>query len=109
MKLSVEGKYIIGNGVRIQATHSVLQAIQVNDRVYVIYDYMEFKQKPSRNLFAYDLTGKELWRAQDIGWEAVDGYTRFIAETPLTVYNFACFICIINEANGHVISTEFTK
>lgn len=110
MKLAVENGFVIGNGARVRATHTVTHAIQVENRIYVIYDYMEFPQKqPARNLFAYDLCGNELWRAQDIGCGSVDAYTNFIAEKPLTVYNFGCFICIVNEIDGQIVSTHFTK
>ena len=110
MKLIVDNGYILAGGGRIKATNTVLAAIQVGSRVYVIYDYMEFPSKlPARNLFAYDLAGNEVWRANDIGCGGVDAYTNFIAEQPLTVFNFGCYICVIDEANGNVVSTQFTK
>ena len=110
MKLTVDNNCILANGGRIKAAHEVLQAVQVGVRVYVIYDYMEFPNElPARNLFAYDLTGAELWRAQDIGCGSIDAYTNFIAEEPLTVYNFGCFICVVSEDNGYILSTQFTK
>jgi hypothetical protein len=110
MKLTVADGHVLADGGRIKATHSVLQAVQVANRVYVIYDYMEFPRKlPARNLFAYDLSGNELWRAPDIGCGPLDAYTNFVSERPLTVFNFACYICVIDEANGQVVSSNFTK
>ncbi|WEN15457.1 hypothetical protein PY254_01915 [Rhodanobacter sp. AS-Z3] len=110
MKLTVEDGYIVADGGHIWAGHAVLEAIQVGVRVYVIYDYMDFpRQHPARNFFAHDLAGNTLWRVADIGGGAVDAYTHFISAQPLTVFNLAGCECIIDEANGQVLSTRFTR
>lgn len=111
MKLLVESGHIIHSRGFVPASLPVLDAHEIDDTVIVIYDYMSFPRgEPSRNLFAYSVhTGKELWRAEDIGAGAVDGYTSVISESPLIVGNFACFTCHIDLQTGKVISKVFTK
>jgi uncharacterized Fe-S cluster-containing radical SAM superfamily enzyme len=110
MKLSFESDVVVTSQGRIIAPYVVLDAREVEGRVFVLYDYMDFPRgEPSRNLFAYDQKGNELWRAEDIGFGAIDGYTNIISESPLTVGNFACFECTIDMNTGKVLDKSFTK
>ena len=111
MQVPVESGQIIHSRGAIPATFPVLDAREIDDLVVVVYDYMAFpSNEPSRNLFAYSsATGKELWRADDIGAGATDGYTGVISESPLVVGNFACFDCHIDIQTGKVVSKVFTK
>jgi hypothetical protein len=110
MKLPVRDGWIEADGFRFKGEYPVLHATLVNDRVVVIYDWMAFDRGvPARNLFCYDRSGSEIWRAQDIDWGAVDAYTNVTQENPLWVSNFAGFNCRIDEATGHVLAMDFTK
>jgi hypothetical protein len=111
MHVSVESGQLIFSRGSIPALFPVLEAREIGDIVVVLYDYMAFpRNEPSRNLFAYSAqTRKELWRAEDIGAGAIDGYTNFITEAPLVVGNFACFNCQIDVQTGKVVSKVFTK
>jgi hypothetical protein len=111
MQLSARSGQIIHSQGSIQAAFPVLDAREIDDTIVVVYDYMSFPRgEPSRNLFAYSRrTGDELWRAEDIGAGAIDGYTGVISESPLIVFNFACFECRIDLQTGKVISKVFTK
>jgi hypothetical protein len=110
MKLAIEGNSIVHSRGRIKVTYPIFEAREIGDHVLVLYDYMAFPRgEPSRNLFAYDPTGKQLWRAEDIGFGATDGYTNIISETPLVVGNFACFNCTLDINTGKIIDKIFTK
>ena len=110
MKLEINGDCIVHSHGRIKATHPVFEAREIEGRILVLYDYMAFPRgEPSRNLFAYDSTGKQLWRAEDIGAGATDGYTVIISEAPLVVGNFACFDCTLDINTGKVVEKTFTK
>ena len=110
MKLAIDNNNIVFSRGRIKAAYPVFEAREIGERVLVLYDYMAFPRgEPSRNLFAYDLTGKQLWRAEDIGQGATDGYTNIISEVPLIVGNFACFNCTIDISTGKVLEKKFTK
>ncbi|TAM59434.1 MAG: hypothetical protein EPN49_10895 [Rhodanobacter sp.] len=111
MQVCVESGQLIYSRGSIPALFPVLDAREIGDAVVVLYDYMAFpRNEPSRNLFAYSSqTGKELWRAEDIGAGAIDGYTSFITEVPLVVANFACFNCQIDIQTGKVVGKAFTK
>lgn len=110
MKLEIDGNEIVHSRGRIPAPYPVLEAYEIEDRVLALYDYMAFPRgTPSRNLFAYDLAGNQIWRAEDIGLGATDGYTNIITEFPLVVGNFAGAACTIDPCNGKVINAAFTK
>ena len=110
MKLLVRDGWVEAEGLRFKGAYPVLHAFLVNDHVVVIYDWMVFDRgMPARNLFCYDKSGSEIWRAQDINWGAVDAYTNVTNEAPLWVSNFAGFNCRIDESTGHVLAMDFTK
>jgi len=88
----------------------VSDAIQIGDRVFVIFDSMRYPSMvPARNLRAYDLDKNELWAAALPTEEPAAAYIHFLSESPLTAWNFACFRCVIDEASGLLIETHFTK
>ncbi|WP_339465488.1 hypothetical protein [Pseudomonas sp. EA_65y_Pfl2_P74] len=110
MQLNVSGKRIFGNGISFEGEYPALQAVLINERVMVIFDWMAFERNiPARNLFCYDHFGNLLWRAPDIGMGAVDAYTGVMNEEPLWIGNFAGCSCRIDEASGQVLETRFTK
>lgn len=110
MKLRVHNQWIKGNGFRFEGRFPILEAVLIGSRVLVTYDWMSFpRDVAARNLFCYDLSGAELWRAQDIGMGATDAYTGISSELPLWAQNFAGAACRIDEATGAVLEQIFTK
>lgn len=110
MKLFVRDNWIEGDGVRFKGTHTVLEAVLLQERVLVTYDWMSFERgAAARNLFCYDKSGALIWRAEHIGMGDVDAYTGVLKESPLWVGNFAGFSCRIDEGTGKVIEKSFTK
>ena len=110
MKLSLRDNWIEGDGVRFRGTHPVLEAVLLQERVLVTYDWMSFTRgAAARNLFCYDKSGALVWRAEDIGLGDVDAYTGVLQESPLWVGNFAGFSCRIDEGTGKVVEKRFTK
>lgn len=64
MKLEVSDNEIKFSDGSMPALYSVLEAREIDGKIIVIYDYMEFpKNEPARNLFAYSKSGSEIWRA----------------------------------------------
>ena len=93
-----------------QLEKPVLKAAAIEDKVLVIFDYMAFpKDKPARNLVAYDRMKKEIWTAQNPNVGAADAYVTFIKEEPLEVWNFASYNCRIDIATGQLLRAEFSK
>ena len=110
MRLVVSGNWILGEGVRFEVDYPTLEAVMVNGRVLVTFDWMAFdRNERAQNLFCYDSSGNLLWRAPDIGMGAVDAYTGVTNEQPLWVGNFSGFDCRIDETSGQVLETRFTK
>jgi hypothetical protein len=110
MKLTIDGDVIITSQGRIKAPYPVIDAREIEGVALVLYNYMAFPlNKPARNLFAYDLSGNPMWRAEDIGYGATDAYTNIFSETPLVVGNFSCVDCTIDVATGKVLDKRFTK
>ncbi|MCU0117570.1 hypothetical protein N8H74_04855 [Pseudomonas sp. B2M1-30] len=110
MQLTVSGYWILGMGIRFEVEYPALEAVLVNERVLVTFDWMAFdRNAPAQNFFCYDSSGNLLWRAPGIGMGAVDAYTGVTNETPLWVGNFSGFDCRIDETSGRVLETRFTK
>ena len=110
MKIVFQGSCVSAPHGPIEVGYPVLDARLIVDKVLVLCDWMAFpKGVPARNLFAYGLAGKLLWRARDIGMGAVDAYTAITSESPLVAFNYACFACIIDPKTGEVTSKQFTK
>lgn len=110
MTLTVCGDEIVYSKGRIRAPYPILEVREIEGKVLALYDYMAFPRgEPARNLFAYDLSGNSIWRAEDIGFGATDAYANIISETPLVVGNFAGVTCTIDLQTGKVIETIFSK
>ena len=88
----------------------ILDARRIDDRVLVIFDYMEFPNgRPAQNLVAYDLEQKEVWKPENPENGVADAYVNFISEEPLKVWNFACYVCTIDVKTGRLLEKQFTK
>ena len=110
MQLEVCGNWIFGEGIRFEIEYPALEAVFINGRVLVTFDWMAFERNaPAQNLFCYDSSGNLLWRAPTIGMGAVDAFTGVTNEEPLWVGNFSGFNCRIDETSGQVLETCFTK
>ena len=89
--------------------HPLIDVARIKGGIAVIFDYTSLpKEECSANLFAFDENGETLWRAVALDFPA-SAYVKFIRSSPLTVWNFACFMCTINIADGTLVGTEFTK
>jgi hypothetical protein len=110
MKLDVHSQWIEGDDFRFEGRLPVLEAVLIGSRVLVTYDWMSFpRDRAARNLFCYDKSGAEIWRAEDIGMGATDAYTGITSELPLWAQNFVGVACRIDEATGVVLEQTFTK
>jgi hypothetical protein len=110
MQLEVCGNWIFGDGIKFEVEYPALEAVLLNGRVFVTFDWMAFERNaPVQNLFFYDLLGNLLWRAPGIGMGAVDAYTGVTNEEPLWVGNFSGCNCRIVETSDQVLETCFTK
>ena len=89
----------------------IIDAASDGMRVYIVFDYMAFpKNQPTNNLVAVDANGRRLWTVAE---QPVDhptaAYTNIIRTDPLTVGNFAGFMCVIDRVSGKLVQSEFTK
>lgn len=90
--------------------HPILDARQIDDRVVVIFDYMDFPRwRQAHNLMAFDLSGRELWTAEHPTNQTNDCYVNFLKDKPLTVGNFASYVCVIDATTGKLLDSNFTK
>jgi hypothetical protein len=110
LRIPSSGRVVEGEGFRLEGAHDVLAAALIADRIVVIYDFKGFPiEAPARNLYCYDKSGRELWRAADIGMGGADAYTVILQEVPLVVSNFAGFAVTVSLDSGTVQSKKFTK
>ncbi len=77
-----------------------------------LFDWMDYpKNKAARNVEAYDSNGNQIWVIESLGGiSQSDCYTNISSRNGnIHAFNFQCYDCIIDENNGKVISTSFTK
>jgi hypothetical protein len=87
-----------------------MEAIRLDDRILVIHDYMAYPQgRAAANLVAYSPGGEVLWIAENPGAGGADAYVNFVSESPLRVWNFACYVCTIDPESGKLVHAQFTK
>ena len=70
------------------------------------------KNKFARNVEAFDSNGNLLWTIEALNiYEGTDDcYTEIISKgDSIHAFSFSCYDCVIDEANGKVISKKFTK
>jgi hypothetical protein len=104
-----EMSYIEGNGYKFKSEYSVLDKVELDDLVLVIYDYMEFqKGEAQNNLIAYDKNGTKVWVAESPG-NRVSAYYKFVSTSPLVANSFCSHTCTINNSTGKLIKKVFYK
>ena len=90
----------------------IRDAVVLGDKVILLYDpdspeAIRFRQ--FKNLVAYNVHGEKLWTAEHPTNETAAVYVNLMSSNPLRVWNFGCFVCEIDPANGKLIKAEFTK
>jgi hypothetical protein len=90
--------------------YPVSDARRIGDRIVVVYDYRCGPvDRAFHNLEAFDEAGVKLWTAESPGTGAEGAYVEFMSAEPLVVWNFTCFRCTIDPADGRLIQAVFTK
>jgi hypothetical protein len=108
--MEIQGKRLQIENTVLDMPHTILDARQIGERIVVIFDYMDFPRwRQAQNLRSFDTSGKELWTAEHPTNETADCYVNFMKERPLTVGNFAGYRCVIDEATGKLLKSEFAK
>ena len=90
--VSFSGQTVTIAGKTWQAPWPVKQAVVIDGRVILIYDYMAGPQhRQFRNLEAFSFSGERLWTAAHPTSETADAYVEFISTNPLVVWDFVCY------------------
>jgi hypothetical protein len=77
-----------------------------------LFDWMDYpNNKAAQNVEAYDSNGNKLWVIESLGgMSATDCYTNISSrDGNIHAFNFQCYDCIIDESNGKVLTSSFTK
>jgi hypothetical protein len=110
MKLRCVENRVEWEGGQLRFAIRPMEAIRLEDRILVIHDYMAYPQgRAAQNFLAYTPDGKILWTAQNPGAGSADAYVNFMSESPLRVWNFACYVCTIDAQSGELLHAQFTK
>ena len=110
MKLRFKGKTVELDEQKWDVEYPIHDARLIEETVVIIYEYMSGPgHRQFRNLEAFDLQGKKLWTAEHPSNMTADVYVDFQKEKPLTLWNFGCYICEIDLANGKLLKAQFTK
>jgi hypothetical protein len=111
LELSFDGKRVSVGAQEWEVEYLIQDAIIIDGKVLVLYDpdarpnrYGQF-----RNLVAFNLKGEKIWTAEHPTNGTADVYIEIVKKEPFTVWNFACYNCTINPANGKLVEAIFTK
>ena len=85
----------------------VLDSAKVEDLFVIVHDYMSYpKDKPAKNLCAYNGSGTKVWETVNHTNEKTDAFTKIISKDPLKVANFYGYDAIIDVQSGKIIAIE---
>lgn len=112
--IQINKKIIEINGSTVELPYSILEAMEFEQYILVIFDYMEFNQNAvTPNFHCINQDGSVLWVAENPTTKSTDYFTNFassdLSGSQVVVYNFAGFTCMIDLANGKLLKSEFTK
>jgi hypothetical protein len=109
--IKAEGKRVLIDSYEWNTQYAILEAIEFDVIVIVIFDYLEFpNHRVAKNLCGFSRDGNNLWIAENPTTQSNDGYTNFLKrENGLWVGNFAGYSCQIDPKTGKLIEAIFTK
>ena len=109
------GNTITIDGQSIELPNSILEALEVDNNIVVIFDYMEFpNNKEAQNLVCVNRLGQVLWVAESPSVQNTNAYTNFMSSADtvqgvIAVNNFAGYSCSVCLSTGKLVSAKFTK
>ena len=110
MKLHCVENRVEWEGGSLEFPIRPMEAIRLDDLVLVIHDYMAYPRgQAAANLVAYSPAGNRVWVAENPNAGGADAYVNFMSESPLRVWNFACYVCTIDPQTGKLMDAQFTK
>ena len=111
MNASFNGNTLTIDGRSFEHPHTIRDVRVWRDRVFVIYDYMEFASgKPAANMVCVDADGQQLWMASNpTEANPVDAWVEFMPHELFGIWNFACFACKFDPNTGTLTEVKFTK
>ena len=109
--ISFDEKTLVIDGHEHELEYPVTDAVEVHDRVIVLYDPDSFSSKVGQfnNLIAISLSGALLWVAELPTTTTGDRYYRFVAGENLEAFSVFSYICEIDLGTGRIASREFVK
>jgi hypothetical protein len=109
-EISFSGCEVVVRGRAWSVPYPVRQAVLLDDRVLIVYDYMAGPTHSQfRNLEAFTLDGTWLWTAEHPTSNTAGAYVRITSESPLVVDSFVGFDCTLDPATGRLLARRFTK
>jgi len=116
--LKFNGKKLFTKEGELLLPYSILEAIEIDNVIIVIYDYMEFSnKKAAKNLVGLNTEGEQLWVARNpTGYpgDSTDAYTGFceghkVSKGSIGVCNYTGIFCEIGVSNGVIRNKVITK
>ncbi len=110
-QISYSGTVLGINGKSIVVSHEISEAFEVQGIIIVFLDPDADLGKGGQyqNLIAYDSNGVELWKAELPTSKASDVYWKIANKSPLTVYSYSSYECVIDASTGKILKKEFYK
>jgi hypothetical protein len=109
--ISYENQTLTVDGQAHQLEHRILDAIEYDDRVVVLFDPNAHVEKfgQFRNRIAISRHGTRLWVAELPTSTSGDRYYRIVRENSLRASSIYSLVCEIDPATGQILAKEFVK
>ena len=112
MMIHFQSNVLEFKGKRFELPHSILDAEEIGDNAFIVYDYMEFNSNSvANNMCSIDQVGEVVWVAENATNHTNDAYTHILREetkgNTIAVNNFAGYFALIDILSGKLIKSEF--
>ena len=93
----------------LEGEYPVYDARLREEILLVLYRPESYQGGQFRNLVAFDLSGKELWKAELPTNASMDSYYQLVSEKPIIADSYCSYRCTIDEETGRILQKEFYK
>jgi len=117
--IHIDSNNLYYGSIHVSTSYPIKEAHQIGNAVLVLIDpssYLNDSSYPKerrrgvnalRNLLLFSDQGKLIWEAEFP--EHVDYYYRIISTSPIVVYSFSSYQCMIDINSGKIMEMEFMK
>jgi hypothetical protein len=109
--IEFENKNLRIDGQDFELDYQIKDARIIDNLAVVIFKFDETapKYRQFNNCCAFDNNGNLIWTAEHPTTTTADFYVEFMDTKSNKLWNFGCFVCILDFKTGRLKKADFTK